>query len=494
MIRRIFTYLIWLSIGLPLLAAQPKYEMRAVWLTTNWGLDWPSHPARSEQEIIEQQKELCLLLDEVSAMGFNTVFFQARIRGEVFYASNIEPWSSVVSGKAGRSPGYDPLTFVIEECHKRKLECHAWLVTIPVGSVRQARQQGSRAVPVQKQKLCVKLKNNWYLNPGHPQTADYVASLAGEIAHRYDVDGIHLDYIRYPDEEGVFPDRDTYRTYAHKGESLQEWRMRNITRIVEKVYSTVKAANKKILVSTAPLGRYTSIAGHPPVRWSCMGGVSQDAVSWVQKGYNDFVVPMMYYRDENYYPYLVDWKERLGKDGYVVAGLGAYRLERNEGNWSVDELQHQIKATRQYGVGGQAFFRMEQIIKYQALAQFLSWDFYRLPALIPPVAHADTTSIAAVEGLYMTEGVLSDTLRWNPVEGALRYVVYASSTDKVDVSNAEHIVQAWVTETMLELPVGRYNTIAVTAIDAHRRETPPAVCHRNTIPHILPLLLPSQLK
>ena len=70
--------------GLTLLASSPKYEMRAVWLTTNWGLDWPSRPMHTPVDARRQQQELVEILDRLQALGINTVFFQARIRGEVF--------------------------------------------------------------------------------------------------------------------------------------------------------------------------------------------------------------------------------------------------------------------------------------------------------------------------------------------------------------------------------------------------------------------------
>ena len=84
--------------------SSPKYEMRAVWITTNWGLDWPSRPVKVLSDRYIQQKELCYILDELQSVGINTVFFQARIRGEVFYSSRYEPWAAVLSH--GREPGY----------------------------------------------------------------------------------------------------------------------------------------------------------------------------------------------------------------------------------------------------------------------------------------------------------------------------------------------------------------------------------------------------
>lgn len=449
----------------------PKYEMRAVWLTTNWGLDWPSFPARNVREAERQKEELVQLLDEVASLGFNTVFFQARIRGEVFYASAIEPWSGIASGLSGRSPGYDPLAFAVDECHKRGLECHAWLVSIPAGSLKQVQKQGSRSVVSRHPELCKKLKGNWYLDPGHPGTAGYIASLAGEIASRYEVDGIHLDYIRYPDEEGRFPDSDTYARYAPKGVSLREWRFGNISRIVKTVRDTVKGIKDYIMVSAAPLGRYTSLPGYRTAHWSCMGGVAQDAVAWMRQGDSDFIVPMMYYAGENYHPYLVDWVKRTAGSGYVVAGLGAYRLEKNEGNWSLREIEEQIVASRIYGAGGQAFFRLRQLLRFPALAHMLVGHYYRYPALVPPLCNKSGRRLPAVPDVTLRSGILSDTLVWRHSEGAVRYAVYASVMDSVDLGNTACLIYPWVTDTCVVFPAHTYRSFAVTAIDRYRQES-----------------------
>lgn len=452
-------------------AAPPKYEMRAVWLTTNWGLDWPSRPARNTQEAELQQQELCRQLDEVAAMGFNTVFFQARIRGEVFYNSQIEPWSAIVSGKSGRSPGYDPLKFAVTECHRRGLECHAWIITIPTGNIKRAQQIGNNSVPARNPELCVKLKGEWYLNPGNPQTAEYIASLATEIAYNYDVDGIHLDYIRYPDENGKFPDNDTYKQYAPECISLAEWRMSNITHIVQTVCDAVKSVDEAIMVSTAPLGHYTSIDGMPPTTWCCTGGVSQDVIQWLCNGDNDFVAPMIYYRDSNYFPYLYDWVHRVGSEGYVVAGLGAYRMESTEGNWSLDDIKHQIEASRQYNAGGQAFFRLQHLLCFTDLAHLLMGYYYSTPALIPPISKTNAPEATAVAGLTLHSGNIADTLVWNTSHEAIRYAVYASVTDSVVVDNSTHLVHSWVNDTTIVFPARVYKSFAVTAIDPFRRES-----------------------
>ena len=125
----------------PVTPAVP-YEVRAVWLTTLMGLDWPHRPATNSAQIAEQKKTVCDILDRLQTVGINTVLFQTRIRSTTSYPSAIEPWDGVFTGQPGRAPGYDPLQFVLDECHKRKMECHAWVVAFPVCKEKVAKQLG----------------------------------------------------------------------------------------------------------------------------------------------------------------------------------------------------------------------------------------------------------------------------------------------------------------------------------------------------------------
>lgn len=185
----------------------PKHEIRAVWLTTIYGLDWPKKPATTEAGRKAQQQELCSMLDKLADANFNTVFLQVRLRGDVIYRSSIEPASKTFSGKYGTMPGYDPLAFAIEECHKRGMECHAWFVTFPVGTDKAVKEQGKLSVVKRKPKLCKRHNGEWYLDPGVPETADYILSLVKELVNGYDIDGIQFDYIRYPEQAKTFPDK-----------------------------------------------------------------------------------------------------------------------------------------------------------------------------------------------------------------------------------------------------------------------------------------------
>lgn len=123
-----------------------KPAMRAVWLTTIYGLDWPKTRGNSYARTKQQQDELVAILDELQRMGFNTVFLQVRLRGDLLYPSSIEPQSDILTGHKLQKPTYDPLAFAIAECHKRGLALHAWLVTYPLGNKSQVEKLGARGV------------------------------------------------------------------------------------------------------------------------------------------------------------------------------------------------------------------------------------------------------------------------------------------------------------------------------------------------------------
>ncbi len=118
--------LLLIAFGAMAKSKSPKREMRAVWVATVDNIDWPSKAGLS---VDEQKKEMISLLDQHKKNGMNTIVFQIRPATDAFYQSPYEPWSQWLSGEQGIAPVpfYDPLQFVIEECHKRAMELHAWM-------------------------------------------------------------------------------------------------------------------------------------------------------------------------------------------------------------------------------------------------------------------------------------------------------------------------------------------------------------------------------
>ena len=215
----------------------PKREYRAVWLTTIKGLDWPREADMGNDAA--QQAHLRTILDSLQGININTILLQTRIRGDVIYPSAIEPFAPVFTGRYGVTPGYDPLAFAIEECHQRGMQLHAWLVTIPLGDASYVEGHGRNSLPKKKPEQCTRFKGAWYMEPAHPSTAEHLGLLVEEIITRYDVDGIHFDYIRYPEGNSNYPDWKFYRHNQYKL-SKNDWRRDNITRLMHTLYSKVE--------------------------------------------------------------------------------------------------------------------------------------------------------------------------------------------------------------------------------------------------------------
>src|SRR5690554_5481505 len=179
----------------------PKHEMRAVWFTTAWGLDWPKTkiPDGGSEPAINQQKEsLMKLLDSMEEAGLNAVFFQVRPEADAFYKSSYEPWSEHLVATRGSDPGYDPLLFAIEECHKRGLELHAWLNPYRFESVagKYNGREGNYNETNPEWVLTYDGKES-ILDPGNPAVRQRISDIVEEIVINYDVDGIVFDDYFY---------------------------------------------------------------------------------------------------------------------------------------------------------------------------------------------------------------------------------------------------------------------------------------------------------
>ncbi len=476
----IITLLLVIPSFLPVIS-QPKYEIRATWLTTLGGMDWPRNKAGNASGIQRQQKELCDILDRLKAANFNTVLLQTRLRGDMIYPSAIETFAESLTGYTGRNPGYDPLAFAIEECHKRGMELHAWIVTIPAGNARQVKLQGRNSVVQKNRKICKSYKGNWYLDPGNPETKEYLSRIVKEITTRYDIDGIHFDYIRYPEQAENFPDKDTYRKYG-KGKELKQWRRDNITDIVRRLYADIKAIKPWVKVSSSPIGKYRDTNRYPSRGWNAYHVVYQDAQKWLKEGIHDALFPMMYFQGNNFYPFALDWKENCG-NRWVVPGLGIYFLSPREQNWSLDEIVRQIHFTRQVKLNGQAYFRNQFLLdNTKGVLDELKENFYTTPALVPPMTWMDSiapSTPALPEMQLLANGNIR--MKWQTsVDDSGRPVVYhlyGSDTYPVDINNPKYLLETHLVSTEYEyapgVPWQQKRYFAVTAADRFGNESAP---------------------
>lgn len=442
----------------------PKYEVRAVWLTTIGGIDWPHSYAQSERSAEKQKEELRAILDRLQKANINTVLLQTRIRATTIYPSQYEPWDGCLSGFPGKSPGYDALQFAIDECHKRGMEVHAWVVTIPVGKWNS---YGCRQLRKRFPRLIKRIDQDGYMDPEATQTGCYLAEMCREIVQRYDVDGIHLDYIRYPE---------TWKFRIGKDQARG-----NITRIVEKIHQAVKKEKPWVKMSCSPIGKFDDLSRYWSHGWNAYTKVAQDAQAWLKDGLMDELFPMMYFRGDQFFPFAIDWKEHsYGK--IIAPGLGIYFLDPKEGKWNISDITSELYHLRNIGEG-HAFFRNKFLLdNHQGVYDFVTAHFNRYPALVPPMTWESNKRPQQPVTLCIEENEGTTTLRW---DNSLQYEdgtaiktpsiynnVYASKEYPVDVHDARNLIQTRTTRRQLTTRTGNTPTYyAVTTTDGFGNES-----------------------
>ena len=446
--RRTFIILLtFLSITL-LSFAQPKREVRAVWLTTIGGLDWPHCYSQHNNSMQKQKQELINILDKLQKAGINTVLLQTRVRGTMIYPSEYEPWDGCLSGFPGKSPGYDPLEFAINECHKRGMELHAWVVTIPVGKWNSL---GCKRLRQIFPGLIRNIADEGYMNPEKPETANYLAKLCKEITKNYDIDGINLDYIRYPETWKI-------KVSGNQGR-------RCITNIVEAISKEVKSIKPWVKMSCSPIGKADDLTRYWSHGWNAYSTVLQDAQGWLKNGLMDELFPMMYFKENNFYPFAIDWKE-LSDKKIICPGLGIYFMSPSEKDWSLDDITREMEVTRQFGMG-HAYFRSKFFTdNTKGIYDFAANEFDTSPALVPAMTWIDSIAPKSPTGITQINGILS----WNK-EYNRTYNIYSSETWPVDINKAENLMLIRQEINRISIPSNDDRYYAITAMDRYGNES-----------------------
>jgi len=454
-LKTIIRIFILLSLVLNIHAQSPKHEVRAVWLTTIGGIDWPHSYAQAQQK-----QELIRILDQLQQANINTILVQTRVRATTIFPSGMEPWDGCLSGKPGTSPGYDALQFCIDECHKRGMECHAWIVTIPVGKWNT---YGCRQLRQKLPGLIIKIGDEGYMNPEKGETGDYLARFCREVTRRYDVDGIHLDYIRYPE---------TWKQKVNRQQGRS-----HITDIVRKISRAVKSEKPWVKMSCSPIGKYDDLARFKSNGWNANTTVCQDAQAWLRDGLMDALFPMMYFQGNNFYPFAVNWKE-FSYGRIIAPGLAVYMLHPKERDWPLDVITREMSVLREMNLG-HTFFRSKFLTDNTKGIYSFTKDFNSVPALIPPMTWEGKQAPTTPRELRLKRGMSADRLTWQAARDRsgcdyVTYNIYASRDYPVDWSKAENIIAQRVRRLSVNIPHGGQSlNYAVTAVDRFGNESNP---------------------
>ncbi|MEO7712206.1 MAG: family 10 glycosylhydrolase [Gemmatimonadaceae bacterium] len=329
-------------------------EMRGVWIATVANIDWPSRTSLSADQ---QRAELVDLLDRAAAGGFNAVVFHVRPAGDAVYRSTLEPWAAMLTGRQGTDPGYDPLSYAIEQAHQRGLELHAWINPFRAGSARDTTNlAATHSFTVRRDVLRVYGPQLWF-DPGEPAVQDHVMRVVNDIVQRYDIDAIHADDYFYPyqakDSAGAVIDFPDSTSYARSGSTLSraDWRRDNVDRFVERMNREVHQRKPVVKVGISPFGIWRP--GNPSgvVGLDAYATIYADSRKWLQQGWVDYLAPQLYWAitsPQQSYPALFDWwREQNVKNRHLWPGLASYRVSDGTPNaYGTGEIADQVALTR----------------------------------------------------------------------------------------------------------------------------------------------------
>jgi uncharacterized lipoprotein YddW (UPF0748 family) len=485
-----FLILISLLLAVPAWAQElPKHEFRGAWL----------HIVGNQQIKTMSREQIqdwfTATLDDLQADGCNAVIFQVRPQADAFYASDLEPWTRFLTGVQGVAPDpfWDPLQFMIEQCHARGMELHAWLNPYRVTSNDQE-QLSPEHLYFKKPEIFKRYGKQLYFDPGEPESINHTVRVIADIVSRYDVDAIHFDdyFYPYPVKFEEFHDDDSFVKYA-AGQGFEywqkgDWRRHNVETLIHAVNDTIKAIKPWVRFGISPFGIHRNQKDTPDGSGSKTSGLSNyeelfaDVPAWAEKGYIDYIVPQLYWRigfPAADYEVLINWWNDQDYKGQLYIGQSISSFDAPDlQNPDIKQTARKMQLVRELpNVDGNVWWPGWSLVK-NPLQDTLRTIYQRYPALIPAYTDLDAVAPEPVASVKVSGKGLS----WKPVEtdDVLQqphfYVVYRFDADEtVDLSQSSHIVK--ITRDTHYHPAERRNgrhRYVVTVVDKCWNESEPS--------------------
>lgn len=441
-----------------LVAVSHPRELRAVWVSSVFRLDFPSSTSLTEAQA---RAELGQIVDVSAAAGFNTILFQVRPESDALYASLLEPWSRFVSGTQGTNPGYDPLAILIELAHARGIAVDAW--------INPYRAKTSTTTPTHPQHVTQRFPNaaitfgtSVVMDPSDAEVRAHVVDVIHDLTRRYDIDGVIVDDYFYPygiTPSNPFPDDAQYAAYVDGGGILSksDWRRENVNALMSAAASVIKGEKPWVRWGAAPFGIYQP--GMPPgiTGTNAYEVLACDSLRWLDEGWVDYIAPQLYWptdSDGQAFGLLIDWwAAQATPERPVIPSLAVYKMA--DSGWTANEMREQVGLTRDEAPNsaGHTWFRYAQIASDAAGERALLADVYAKPALPPVVPGMGSTTVAPPTVTAVSGGL---SLGHTSIASIRGYAVYRWVDDSWSI-------ERWVpaASRSVTLPAGRY---AVTAV------------------------------
>ena len=429
-----------------------KREVRGAWVATVYCIDWPTTMGTGTTIRNEQRSEIRNYLTLLQSANLNAVYFQVRPMADALYQSSYEPWSSYITGTRGKNPGWDPLQYVVEECHRLGMECHAW-VNPYRWATTAAGWSTEQDLKLKEDGMLISYTNSsgtvtTILNPALKATRERITNVCREIITKYDVDGIIFDDYFYPSGMPTTSDAEDYSDYKNSKSRLSfaDWRRANVNQMVADVYNMIQDVNPAIRFGISPAGAActdaTVAAKHGitkcPVAsdWQ-YNGIFSDPVAWLKAGTIDYISPQLYWKTNhstNPFEPLTKWwsyvAKHFGRHHYASHSLTFLQSSNTTADW--EEVGEQLQYSRKHtenAAPGSIYYSACDIDgkKVKGFGTWLKKNKYQHPALTPAINWKDTYPQDRVRNLTLSVNKLS----WDKQEG-MRYTIYAIPDDITD--------------------------------------------------------------
>lgn len=467
------------------MAQSPKREFRGAWIQCVNG----QFQGLSKETM---QKTLASQLDALQQAGINAIIFQIRAEADALYQSSHEPWSRFLTGVQGKNPGWDPLQWMIDECHQRNMELHAWI------NPYRAKTKGTAALspihPYNKYpKQFVTYAGQLYFDPALPENRKYICKIVRDIVNRYDIDAIHMDdyFYPYPNPGEDFPDNASFAQYGRGYANKADWRRDNVNILIKEIHETVRECKPWVKFGVSPFGIYRNQKSDP--NGSATNGLQNyddlyaDVLMWVNNGWVDYNIPQVYWEIGHKaadYDTLVRWWAKHGSERPLFIGQDVLRTVKNADlkNPSVHQLDAKMKLQRSLPTvqGSCQWYAAAVVDNPGNYHTMLQKNYHRFPALIPTSPFMDDKAPAKVKKLKPVWTADGYILFWTApkakkeMDKAIQYVVYRFvQGEKVNLEDASKIVTI-TRDTYYPLPYENGKTkyqYVVTALDRLHNES-----------------------
>ena len=488
--KRIYTLLTVLLLSL--IATVPVtaqlHELRSFWIATVWRLDWPQTAGTSVTAANQQKRQMTELLDRLAEANYNAIWFQVRSMCDAMYDSKYEPWSSNLTGTRGATPAYDPLEFIVEECHKRGMECHAWInpFRFSTGTAYDTANDNE-------------MRNNGWLithgsttvmNPALPEVRQRIVDICRDILDNYDVDGIVFDDYFYPSGIPTNSSAEDYAQFAASGASdMGDWRRENVNKTVKSVYDMIQEVKPFVKFGIGPRGIAATdqaVADKYGVPRCTSGYDSQyneifcDPLAWLSAGTIDYISPQIYwargYSSGDFSilcPWWYDVAEKFGRHCYVSHSLeyfknGKQTPDTREKTFEGMAAQVQMNRDESSSAPGSCFYSYScvddenETEKGVDFFTYMKDNKFQNKALTPCISWKEAPEQGKVANLREKDGVLE----WDAVNN-MRYAVYLlpeGTSHDGRLLNVAKNLKAHLYYNRYELPEGYEKCEAAVAI------------------------------